>query len=69
MNKSATADAARATHVRRSTPATVHWGYFDAALKPVLTIESGDRVVIESRRPSTASKASVHAVPAKCLVG
>lgn len=27
-------------------PQTVHWGYFDASLPPVLTIESGDEVVI-----------------------
>jgi acetamidase/formamidase len=25
---------------------TVHWGYFDARLKPLVTIDSGDRVVI-----------------------
>jgi acetamidase/formamidase len=47
MNKPAKTDAASKTHVLRSSPATVHWGYFDATLKPVLTIESGDRVVIE----------------------
>jgi acetamidase/formamidase len=29
-------------------PTTVHWGYFSAALKPVLTIDSGDRVTITS---------------------
>ncbi|MGD9925843.1 MAG: acetamidase/formamidase family protein [Pseudorhodoplanes sp.] len=28
------------------SPATVHWGHFDAALAPVLTIESGDTVTI-----------------------
>jgi acetamidase/formamidase len=27
-------------------PDTVHWGLFDARLKPVLTIDSGERVVI-----------------------
>ncbi len=35
------------THLLQSTPDTVHWGYFDGSLKPVLTIDSGDRVVIE----------------------
>jgi acetamidase/formamidase len=35
------------THVLRSTPETVHWGYFDGGLPPVLTINSGDRVLIE----------------------
>ena len=27
---------------------TVHWGYFDAKLAPVLTIDSGDRVTIST---------------------
>src|SRR5512140_373994 len=35
-------------HHLRSSPETVHWGWFDAALPHVLTIESGDRVTIES---------------------
>ena len=34
------------SHVLNSTPDTCHWGYFDAALKPVLSIESGDRVTV-----------------------
>jgi acetamidase/formamidase len=29
-------------------PDTVHWGFFDARLPPVLTIDSGDRVVIST---------------------
>lgn len=35
------------THVLKATPQTVHWGYLDAALKPALTIESGECVTIE----------------------
>jgi len=31
-------------HELKASPATVHRGFFDAALKPVLTIESGDIV-------------------------
>ena len=27
---------------------TVHWGYFDARLRPVLTVDSGDRVTIST---------------------
>ena len=27
---------------------SVHWGYFDASLEPVLTIESGDRITIST---------------------
>jgi acetamidase/formamidase len=29
-------------------PDTVHWGFFEASLKPVVTIDSGDRVVLSS---------------------
>ena len=29
-------------------PDTVHWGFFDAKLVPILTIDSGDRVTISS---------------------
>jgi len=35
-------------HHLRSSPETVHWGWFDAALPHVLTIGSGDRVTIET---------------------
>lgn len=37
-----------AHHRLTSTPDTVHWGWFDAALAPVLTIDSGDTVTIET---------------------
>ena len=37
-----------AHHTLKSTLATVHWGYFDAAVPPVLTIESGDTVTVET---------------------
>ena len=35
-------------HHLPATPETVHWGYFDGALKPVLTIGSGDIVELET---------------------
>ena len=35
-------------HRLGSSPETCHWGFFDAALPPVLTIRSGDRVTVES---------------------
>ena len=35
------------THVLQSSPETIHWGYFDGGLEPVLTIDSGDRVIVE----------------------
>ncbi|WP_448044274.1 acetamidase/formamidase family protein [Bradyrhizobium liaoningense] len=31
-----------------AAPETVHWGFFDAGLKPLLTIESGESVVIST---------------------
>jgi acetamidase/formamidase len=34
-------------HHLRSTPQTVHWGFLDAGLPPVLTIASGDSVTID----------------------
>lgn len=37
------------THHRlAASPETVHWGWFDAALEPVMTIDSGDRVTVET---------------------
>jgi len=35
-------------HILRATPKTVHWGYFDAALAPVLKVKSGDIVRAEA---------------------
>ena len=40
----ASAQTSGKVHELRSSPATVHRGYYDATLKPVLTIDSGDRV-------------------------
>jgi acetamidase/formamidase len=34
-------------HTLSSSPATCHWGYFDAALAPVLTLRSGDTVTVD----------------------
>jgi acetamidase/formamidase len=35
-------------HVLSSAPETCHWGFFDAALPPVLTVRSGETVTVES---------------------
>jgi len=49
MNVAFAKDAASArTHVLPSRPETIHWGFFDGGLDPVLTIDPGDRVVVES---------------------
>jgi acetamidase/formamidase len=37
-----------AQHHLKASPETCHWGYFDAAQKPVVTIASGDEITIES---------------------
>ena len=36
------------THELRLLPGNVHWGYYDAAIKPVLRVASGDRVRVET---------------------
>ena len=36
------------TYDLKLTPANVHWGYYDARLKPVLKIASGDTVRVET---------------------
>jgi hypothetical protein len=33
-----------ASHRLGPTPATVHWGYLDAKIPPLLTVDSGDTV-------------------------
>jgi acetamidase/formamidase len=43
--------AASALHTLRATPGTVHWGYFDASLAPVLKVRSGDLVQAETVSP------------------
>jgi acetamidase/formamidase len=35
-------------HVLHAGPETCHWGFFDAGLKPVLTVTSGDTVTLDS---------------------
>lgn len=37
-----------ANHTLRSSPDTIHWGYFEAGLRPALTVASGDTVRIEA---------------------
>jgi acetamidase/formamidase len=35
-------------HELPATPETVHWGYFDSSIPPVLTVESGDLVQLQT---------------------
>jgi acetamidase/formamidase len=34
-------------HTLRASPETCHWGFFDAGLKPVLSVASGDTVTVD----------------------
>src|SRR4051794_17611816 len=36
------------SHKLDASPETVHWGFFDAGLKPVLVVESGDTVTMST---------------------
>ena len=36
-----------ATHRIASTPETIRWGMFDAGFPPLITVNSGDTVVLE----------------------
>jgi hypothetical protein len=40
-----------ALHTLRAHPGSVHWGYFDASLAPVLRVRSGDLVQAETVSP------------------
>jgi acetamidase/formamidase len=44
----ATPSRAQETHRLPLAPENVHWGYYAAAVEPVLTIRSGDRVYVET---------------------
>ena len=36
------------THELYTSPETIHWGFFDSGLFPVLRIDSGDRVIVHT---------------------
>src|ERR1700749_3646546 len=42
------ARAVMTPHYLHSSPETCHWGFFEAALKPVMTIASGDEVTVDT---------------------
>ncbi len=50
------APAAAKTYELQATPETVAWGHYDAADKPVLTIQSGDTVVIHTLLTSSPTR-------------
>ncbi|MCC6394370.1 MAG: acetamidase/formamidase family protein [Bryobacterales bacterium] len=51
-------------HTLLSTPATVHWGYYDAAQPPVLRVHSGDTVDIRTAMIDTPEALERNGVPA-----
>jgi acetamidase/formamidase len=51
------------THELKLTPANVHWGYYDARLKPVLKIASGDTVRVETMVAGGLERLKLAGVP------
>jgi len=51
------------TYELKLTPANVHWGYYDARLKPVLKIASGDTVRIETMVAGGLERLKMAGVP------
>ena len=52
------------THELKVTPQTVAWGHYDAADKPVLTLQSGDTVVIHTLLTNSPAGLARAGVPA-----
>jgi hypothetical protein len=51
------------THDLKLTPANVHWGYYDARLRPVLKIASGDVVRVEAMVAGGLARLRLAGVP------
>ena len=43
-------------HHLHSSPETCHWGFFETALKPALTVNSGDEVTVDTISGGPGSK-------------
>src|SRR6266480_4585886 len=58
-------------HHLHSSPETCHWGFFDAKLKPLLTIASGDPEVVpdKSKFHVPPELAEIHAKCERLLQG
>ncbi len=52
-----------ATYDLKLTPANVHWGYYDARIKPVLRIASGDTVRVETMVAGGLDRLTLAGVP------
>lgn len=51
------------THTIMPTPETVAWGYYDAAAKPVLRVNSGDEIVVGTLITSSPTRLEGAGVP------
>src|SRR6478736_2761632 len=60
---SGAAQAQGRTFTLEATPATVAWGNYDAAAKPVLTIRSGDTVVFHTLLTNSPAGLERNGVP------
>ncbi|HZZ67985.1 MAG TPA: acetamidase/formamidase family protein [Phenylobacterium sp.] len=59
----AAAHAQSQTYTLKVTPATVAWGNYDAAAKPVLTIKSGDTVTVDTVLTNSPTGLKANGVP------
>lgn len=59
----AAASVSAATHELKLTPANVHWGYYDARVKPVLKIAPGDTVRVETMVAGGLERLKLAGVP------
>src|SRR5471032_2628351 len=57
------AAVAPATHILKATPKTVAWGYYDAKAVPVLRLNSGDTVVVDTLITSSPKRLEEAGVP------
>jgi acetamidase/formamidase len=55
--------ASPTTHTLMPSPTTVAWGYYDAAAKPVLHINSGDQIVVGTLLTSSPKRLEGAGVP------
>ena len=60
---SAALSMSAATYDLKLTPANVHWGYYDARIKPVLRIASGDTVRVETMVAGGLDRLTLAGVP------
>jgi acetamidase/formamidase len=55
----------QAVHTLKPTPKTVAWGYYDATASPVLHVNSGDTVELQSLITSTPSRLEAAGLPSE----